>query len=51
MKFKGKKKEIERKSFKTTHRVKVERKVISERPKQGFNEFLKTIVYGRVFNV
>lgn len=45
MKFKEKKKKIERKSFKTIHRVQVERKVISQRSKQGFKEFLKTIQF------
>lgn len=41
--FKGKKKKIERKDLKTVHKVKVERKVNSQRSKQELNECLKTI--------
>lgn len=40
-----KKKKIERKGLKTVHKVKVERKVNSQRSKQGFNECLKTIQF------
>lgn len=46
MKFKGKKKrKLKEKDLRQYTELKVERKVISQRSKQGFNEFLKAIQF------